>query len=387
MEGRRRSELFLGLAVLTASAFYRPLIFWSDNAWDLSSPVKPLMYGLVVLLLGLGAYAILVRLFGRPIATAMTVASVLLVLVHWNRLSLIHPLLWIGFATVAAIGLSRLNYEINRAVAVITIVVLGLSPVVQLVTSHIRYSASYPIVELAPRTPAKATGMVEDVLLVVVDSYPALAIADQRFGHDASALRLTLADRGYEVAEVGWSQLTFTALVIPSILELKPVADAGPTGSWGNRLSTYQLMRGDNLVAFSLRSAGYEYVHVESGWDAGTCGNVDVCLRTQWLDEITWNLLKPSVLGRRLASIYGNYSVPATLATTENLLDLADLFDNGQRDYVFAHLCFSPTPLWLSTRNASSSIKAMSSRRTLNQEVAQDLSQMLTARNYSALTV
>ena len=345
MEGHRRSESILAFGVLLSSAFYRPLVFWSDNAWDLSSPIKPLIYGLGVFLLGLGAYVLLVRWVGRAIGTSVGVGLVLLVLVHWNRLSLIHPVLWIGMAAAAGIGLSRLSHKINRAIAFIAIAVLGLSPIIQLVTSHIRASESYPIVELAPRTPVEATGMIEDVLLIVVDSYPALAIADQRFEHDTSALRSTLTDQGYEVAEVAWSQHTFTGLAIPSILELKPVVDAGPTDPWGNRLSTYELLRGDNLVAFSLRSAGYEYVHIESGWDASACGNVDVCLRSQWLDEIAWNLLVPSVLGRWLVSNYGSYSAPATFAATESLLGLEDRFDNGKRDYVFAHLLLPHAPL------------------------------------------
>ena len=345
MEGHRRSEAILGLGVLAASAFYRPLIFWSDNAWDLSSPIKPLMYGFALFLVGVSVYSVLVRTVARPIGVAMALGLVLLVLVHWNRLSLLHPVLWIGLAVAAGLGLSRLSHRINRAIAVIAIAVLGLSPIVQLVTSHIRATERYPIVELAPRTPVEATGTIEDVLLIVVDSYPALAIAEQRFEHDTSALRSTLTDQGYEVAEVAWSQHTFTGLAIPSILELKPVVDAGPTGPWGNRLSTYELLRGDNLVAFSLRSAGYEYVHIESGWDASACGNVDVCLRSHWLDEIAWNLLVPSVLGRWLVSNYGSYSAPATFVATESLLGLEDRFDNGKRDYVFVHLLLPHAPL------------------------------------------
>ena len=345
MEGHRKSEVILGLGVIAASAFYRPIVFWSDNAWDLSSPIKPMIYGVALFLLGLGVYAAIVRRVGRPVGSAMAVGLLLLVLVQWNRMPLIHPVLWIGVATAAVMGLSRLNHQVNRAIAVIAIAVFGLSPIVQLVTSHIRATESYPIVELAPRTPMEATGLVEDVLLVVVDGYPALAIASQLFEHDASGLRSTLTDQGYEVADVAWSQHTFTGLAIPSILELKPVANAGSTRPWGNRLSTYRLLRGDNLVAFSLRSAGYEYVHVESGWDAGACGKVDVCVRTQWLDEITWNLLAPSVLGRWLVSTHGSFSVPASLAVTQRLLDLEDRFDNGEQDYVFAHLLLPHAPL------------------------------------------
>ncbi len=345
MEDRRRSETILGIGVLAASAFYRPLVFWSDNAWDLSSPIKPLIYGVALFLLGIVAYAVLVRSSAKPVGAAVAVGLVLLVLVHWNRGPPGHPVFWIGLAVATGLGLNRLNHRVNRAFAVIAIAVLGLSPIVQLVTSHIRASERYPIVELAPRTQVQATGLVEDVLLVVVDSYPALAIAEQRFEHDAYGLRSTLTDQGYEVADVAWSQHTFTGLAIPSILELKPVADAGPTSPWGNRLSTYELLRGDNLVAFSLRSAGYEYFHIESGWDASACGNVDVCVKTQWLDEVTWNLLLPSILGRWLVSNYGSYSVPATLAATESLLDLEDHFDDGMQDYVFAHLLLPHTPL------------------------------------------
>ena len=88
MEGHRRSEAILGLGMLAAAAFYRPLIFWSDNAWDLSSPIKPLMYGFALFLVGVSVYFVLVRTVAPPIGAAMTSGLVLLVLVHWNRLSL-----------------------------------------------------------------------------------------------------------------------------------------------------------------------------------------------------------------------------------------------------------------------------------------------------------
>jgi hypothetical protein len=148
------------------------------------------------------------------------------------------------------------------------------------------------------------------------------------------------------VPNSGWSHHTFTYLAIPSVLELQPVMDPSSVGSWGNRRSAYELIRGNNLVATTLRSAGFNYTHIESGWDGGHCGHgVDHCETAPWFRESTWLLLQPSVLAPSLISRYGNTSVPGSRHTISSLLGNADRFDDGKPDYVFAHLLLPHAPI------------------------------------------
>jgi hypothetical protein len=190
-----------------------------------------------------------------------------------------------------------------------------------------------------------ATGLVEDVVIVVVDSYPSLALAESWFSHDTIEFQQDLRELGFTVETAGWSQHTFTGLAVPSLLELQPVAEAGPKGNWGNHLSVYEIIRGDNLVANSLRSAGYQYTHVESGWDGGSCGPVDTCLSSTWLDEVLWEFLRPSVVSNLIVQRYGHHSVGNSLNVVEHLKAKSHLFDDGRRDYVYAHILLPHDPL------------------------------------------
>ena len=284
-----RPAVALGAAIVASAALYRPLVMWADNAWDISSPIKLFGLGLGVFFFGVLLLLLPTRLGARPVPTALGVAYLLIVLLTWNSIGILTPLIWIGLVIVGTIAAHvYLSDRALRGVAAVTIAVLAVAPALQVALAHIRNSEPYPIVELATRAPAEPTGLVEDVLLVIVDSYPSLTIAEEWFEHDTSRLRDDLLAEGFEVAEVAWSQHTFTGLAVPSMLELQPIAE--PSGSqtkpWGNRASTYRILRGDSLAATTLISAGFEYTHIESGWDASSCGPVDLCLEAPWLDEL-----------------------------------------------------------------------------------------------------
>lgn len=331
--------------MIGASALYRPLVMWADNAWDLSSPQKLFLLGFVTFAIGIIPYLALTTLGLRPIPIALGIAFILIILLHWNQIDILTPLAWLSLVVLgASIAHARVGDGAARAIALATMAVLGVAPAFQVVVSHVRNSEPYPIVDLAPRRPAEATGAVEDILLIIVDNYPSLAIAEEWFEHDTADLRTAMLAREIVVPEAGWSQHTFTGLAVASILELQPVAEPGPTGRWGNRLSSYQIIRGDSLVSATLRSAGYEYTHVESGWDASSCGSVDRCMESPFVDEIFWEFLRPTVLGSWMVSTYGSFTVRTTLRAVGHLTGLSALFNDGENDYVFAHLLLPHPP-------------------------------------------
>ena len=146
-------------------------------------------------------------------------------------------------------------------------------------SSNIRRSEPYPVVALAGHSLATPTGDVEDMLLLVIDSYPAPEIAESWFGHDGDALHDSFSDKGMVVQAAALSQHTFTSLAIPSILELQPITGEEPAGPRGHRKPLREIMGGDSLTRRSLETAGFRYTDVEGGVDGSSCGNdVDVCV-------------------------------------------------------------------------------------------------------------
>lgn len=342
-----RLEQLLAFGILLVSSLYRPLIFWANNAWNISSPLKPLAVGAAALALGLSAWWLLTKLGIRSIPAALGVGGSLLVLFHWQNIEVLTPFLWLGLlAVVVWVSHKLASKKALEAIAIVVIAVLGVSPIAQLFAEHIRQAQPYQLVPLADRAAATPTGAVEDLVLVVIDSYPAPAIAETWFGHKAEALHDSLTDNGMVVHAVGLSQHTFTILAVPSILELQPIAGEGSAGSRGNRRRLREIMGGDSLTRRSLESAGFRYTHVEGGVDGTSCGSdVDVCVNSPWMDERAWKLLQLSVLGPYLNDRDGSWGLAASIAAANNVTRvLEDVQGNGVHDYVFAHIILPHPP-------------------------------------------
>lgn len=341
------SGLWAAFLMMTSVALYRPLVIWAQNAWDLAEPVELFVLGFALIGIQIVALLILLVLGVRLPSAAVGVAGSMFLLLHWMTPVFLPPTVWLLLVVAAAVFL-HVHGSVRwlRSLSVISAVVLMLAPAIQTIAAHLISSEPYPITDLSPRRSVEATGNVEDVLVVVVDSYPSLRLAEAWFGHDTDELVSTLSARGLTVEESGWSHNTFTGLAIPGLLELKPIVDAGPSGHWSNRRSTFKLTWGDNLVAESLQSAGFEYTHIESGWDGVHCGkNPDVCLESPWFSEVSWKFFESSLIRSWLLSRYGNISVPGSLQVVTHLESIAEKFDDGNRDYVFAHLLLPHAPV------------------------------------------
>ncbi|HUG08917.1 MAG TPA: hypothetical protein VMP13_08500, partial [Acidimicrobiia bacterium] len=309
----------------------------------MSSPQKILLIGLALAAIGVVLTWITAAIGSRPLAGAGAVALVILVLSHWHSFGQPYPLL----AAVIAVGfiLHWLSPGARQVIAIVLIAVFGVAPLVQVLSAHLFRQDRYTMVDLEARADATPTGTVEDVLVVIVDGYPSIEFARHRFGHQPTELVANLTANGFVVEEVAWSQFTRSALTVGSLMELQPVVEDDPPAPDGTLLPLYEIIRGDNLVAASLRSAGYEYHHIESGWDGGTCGPVDVCIPGPQIDETVWNLGVFSAARDWIARTHGNHFVAGSLNTVERLVELEEIFDDGQRDYVFAHLLLPHDPV------------------------------------------
>ena len=329
--------------LIAGAALYRPLVFWAENAWDLANPEQVFLIPGMALVIGILLFRILTSAGLPVLPTAFTLAGVLLVLFQFHSLPWLSGGLWLAVVLgLGALAHSASPKSLDR-MATIALAILILAPVLQVAIQHVTHRHSYPLTSLADPVPAKLTGAVEDVLVVVVDSYPMLTVAEDWFGHNPSPLVRSLLKAGFEVENVAWSHNTYTGLAVPSILQLEQVADASPKGAWGNRRTSYDITGGNNFVARSLQNAGFSHTHIESGWDGGACKQADMCLRATWLDEATWNLLRPSALGSLLESRYGSMEVPNTIRAVDHITGLA-VFGDGRHDFVYAHLMLPHPP-------------------------------------------
>lgn len=338
---------FVGLVIVVGCAFMRALEVWAVNAWDIGLPLRLLGVGAVLSVLGLALYWIGLKAGLETLPAAIAAGGVVLVLMLWSTLA-VHPVLWLGIAiAVPWFLLSDLSPRANRLVVTLTLGLVLVYPIVNLVTEHVTNTEKYAILEPAPRVEATPTGAAEDLILIVPDSYPAPVIAEEWFGHDMEPLRTVFEEEGFVWAEAGLSRHTFTLLMLSSMYELQPVVDDSPTPPWGNLTSLFEIAGGDSYLRHALAGAGFNYIHVESGFDGTKCGRlVDECHRAGLLDESTWNLLVPSVFYGYLAERHGSYSVDGTLRATDDALDILERVQgNGEHDFVFVHLLLPHPPV------------------------------------------
>ncbi len=338
------SDSTLSYLAIVSASFYLPLTFWATNAWDLGSPMTTLLYGMGVSLVGIGVLQLLKRRLGRPLTVALSISLVLMVLLSWNRLPIGQPLLLLALMGALVACVTLVSHPIQRGIAMGIILIFGIAPTLQVVIAHVTRAVEVPLTARTAQTPAAATGEVEDVLVVIVDSYPSLAWAQQRFGHDTAPLRDSLEDADFLTPAVGWSQHPNTSFSLSTLLELGPVVDTSSTQNWSNSSNLRSIIGGDSLVAATLRSAGFTHTQIESGWHLEECSHADVCIGSSWLNEATWGLLHQSILGGWLEANYGSWIVAASLSVDQEVRDLMPLFENGSHDYVFVHLMLPHGP-------------------------------------------
>lgn len=302
---------------------------------------------MVALLLGFALFLfwLIGLLSGRIYLSAVLVSLGMLATFNWASVGS-----GLGLAVLAIAGAGALYvvigrpHESARYVAVVGVALLIGLPIIQLISSHVQDRSGYPLLpqrELAD--PVAPSGDVEDVVIVVVDGYPMPLVAREWFGHDTSQLRSDLQDHGFRTSDISWSHNTYTSLAIPTMLEMGQAVTPGEEENWKNLKPNYDRTRGHNTTVRLLTEAGFNYVHIESGWNGDRCGSVNVCLKTSWLDEANWQLLSSSVFAGTMESIWGSQNVANSRTTLSRLEDL-EILGDGSNDLVYAHFMLPHSP-------------------------------------------
>ena len=343
---KSRTRTWVALGVIVSAAFYRSLNLWAINAWDLSSPAKILIVAAALAVLGVGLYLALTSLLPLQMPVALGLGGLILLLMSWERVPQHLGLaLTILILTFILIGQKANAPNVLDGLGIVFLMAVGLAPIVQLVAAHFSDTEPYPLTDLRDPVSVSASGHVEDVVVLIVDTYPNLTFAESRLAHDPDLLVGGLESNGLVVASNAWSRHTFTSVSVSSILELQSVIAPGPKGPWENRSSLFRILRGDNFVSRTLQSAGFEYTHIASGWDGTTCGpTVDRCVASPWLDDQVHLLLSSTIAADWVESRHpfrgGTFNTANELAT-----QLDALQSNGLHDYVFAHFMLPHDPV------------------------------------------
>ena len=342
---RDSSDFWWGALIVLGAVAYRPITFWAENAWDLSAPLRLAPAVLGMTLLGVAVYVLLVSVIRRPYPSAFIAGATILAVFNWTSIKGGLGLALLSVATITTVTLSmRLNRAATRVLVLGTFAITGVLPCLQLGYAHITDRDGYPLLQpassqVAPNQPQLAG----DVLILVVDGYPMRAVAETWFGHETSKLGDFLIRSGFVTPEISWSHNTFTSLALPTMFQLMQVADPASHEEWANLKPNYDISRGDNVVVELARQAGYEYSHVESGWNGDTCGATPTCLHTSWPDEANWQLLSTSVIGDWMNSNWGSRNVNNTFAVADHLTSLP-VFGDDTKDIVIAHMMLPHSP-------------------------------------------
>ncbi|MFO8059806.1 MAG: hypothetical protein R6U70_04025 [Bacillota bacterium] len=106
-----------------------------------------------------------------------------------------------------------------------------------------------------------------DIYYLVLDGYPSGDTLEEIYGYDNSAFIESLRRMGFYVADESRSNYPLTMLSLPSSLNMRYLDELQEVPGEGSRcLTVPRHLVQDNVVAASLRTAGYSFAHFNSGW-------------------------------------------------------------------------------------------------------------------------
>lgn len=338
------------LLVLIVAAAHWPLGIMARNYWRLVHPERVAV--LIVVLGGLAClFAYVLMKLGTPRRSA--VFTTLIAIVLFTRGG---PVLWrfdglgwvlLGGLVVGAWVLSRRleGESVIQIASVVLVVTIGSGPFILGMTTWQAMGQSQ-----IDRGIGVQVDLVEqpDIYLIVVDGYPGRLALEQQFGYRDDALIEAFTDRGFDVPVSSWSPYWSTELSVPAMLEMAYPVQSGELTN-RTRSDLYRILGGDNRLLSTLAIHGYRTTMIESGWSGSSCGDAyDVCLASDWLDDLMFLALWDGILSRQLVA---HLSHPYTLNTKHSMALLESLVasasSDGQPSFVFGHLVAPHPPYFL----------------------------------------
>ncbi len=184
-----------------------------------------------------------------------------------------------------------------------------------------------------------------DVYFVVVDGYARADVLSSMFGYE---LDLDVFERhGLHVIADARTGYSSTVASISSMLTFSHVGTKGNRPTDRERAALHGIMGGANPVVEAFTDAGYEYVHIESGWDGTRCGEaVDVCLDAGLIDEASGILVERSIFSRWFQRRFGSAFTSNGLRAFEDL-QVVSQTESQEPRFVFAHIPLPHPPMFL----------------------------------------
>jgi hypothetical protein len=131
-----------------------------------------------------------------------------------------------------------------------------------------------------------------NVYWIVLDGYPRADVLRQFFDFDNSPFLQTLGDLGFTVYGRALASFPETIFSISSTLSLGFLADGESPGKIWPNADLYHIVRGQSVVADTVRAMGYSYIHFQNGYDNLTQCPLQqaICIRGSgdsgaWFDE------------------------------------------------------------------------------------------------------
>ena len=144
-----------------------------------------------------------------------------------------------------------------------------------------------------------------DIFYVILDRYSYAATLDREYGFDNRPFLDELERRGFVIAEESWANYLRTPMSLVSSLSMEHL-DGEALGAVGGDPVTplHTAFRGRLPVPATLKSLGYEYLHIGSAWEP-TATNMDADRVLRWrpgsefasavLATSAWGLSQPDV--------------------------------------------------------------------------------------------
>jgi hypothetical protein len=156
-------------------------------------------------------------------------------------------------------------------------------------------------VDMAEATPAASVdpGAVKrDIYYIILDRYANGETLERIYDHDNEPFLAALEARGFAVARDAWANYFKTAFSLTSSLSMEYLdAEALKVSEPPTMGPLHSLLRGPLPVTVTLKSLGYEYVHLGNYWEpTATNADADIVLRYQDASEFSAALRSTTAL-------------------------------------------------------------------------------------------
>lgn len=184
-----------------------------------------------------------------------------------------------------------------------------------------------------------------DIYYIILDAYSGTSALKAVYGYDNGAFVSRLREKGFYVASGSTANYVLTAASLASSLNMQYVNYLSDTRLQSDDVRELDRMIRRNEVVRFLKSRGYKYVHISSGWQATDANeDADLSIRFKDLSQFELVLLRTTVLRPLVDRVLGAVLARQRLLGTFSALSMMPQVEGPK--FVFAHI-ISPHPPYL----------------------------------------